>query len=120
MIKFLLIIGAGGFIGAISRFFLSNLFSKWTILSIPIATFIINVLGSLTLGFIIGANFFSEDQMNFLSVGFLASFTTFSTFNYELLQLKNGGNYSHFFLYGASMYVAGIVAASWGYFLGSR
>ncbi|MFZ7943416.1 fluoride efflux transporter FluC [Neobacillus sp. 19] len=119
MMKFLLIIGAGGFFGAISRFFLSNLFSKWTVLSIPTATFMINVSGSFTLGFIYGANYFSADQMNFLSVGFLASFTTFSTFNYELLQLENGGKCSRFFLYGASMYVACILAAHWGYLFGS-
>jgi len=119
MVKLLLIIGAGGFIGAIFRYILSNLFSKWTILSVPTGTFIINVLGSLALGFIYGAKHFSEDQINFLSVGFMASFTTFSTFNYELLQLKKGGKSPHFLIYGASMYVTCIVASFWGYLWGS-
>ena len=119
MVKLLLIIGAGGFFGAIFRYMLSNLFTKWTILSIPTATFIINVIGSMALGFIYGAKLFSEDQINFLSVGFLASFTTFSTFNYELLQLKKGGKSPHFYIYGAFMYVTCILASFWGYLWGS-
>ncbi|WP_066305571.1 CrcB family protein [Bacillus sp. FJAT-29814] len=118
MMKFLLIIGAGGFCGAISRYYLSNLFSKWTILSIPTATFIINVLGSLAAGFIYGRNNFTNEQLSFLTIGFLASFTTFSTFNYELLRLNRGNKHIRFFLYGTAMYLTCILAACCGYLWG--
>lgn len=119
MFKLLLMIGAGGFLGAVCRYFVSNLLSKWTILSMPTATFVVNVFGSLALGYIYGADYFTNEQITFLSVGFLASFTTFSTFNFELLQLKEGGKAPQFFIYGAAMYVTCIVAAVWGFLWGS-
>ncbi|WP_312470174.1 fluoride efflux transporter CrcB [Neobacillus sp.] len=120
MVKELLIIGAGGFIGAIFRYFLSTLFSKWTILSIPTGTYIINVLGSFAIGFIYGANYFSENQMIFISIGFLGAFTTFSTFNYELLQLKDENKAIQFWAYGASMYASNIMVCFWGYWWGNN
>jgi CrcB protein len=115
MVKTLLMIGAGGFLGAIFRYQVSVIFSKWNIYAIPTGTYIINVLGSLALGFIYGANYFSEEQLNFLSIGFLGAFTTFSTFNYELLQLKKENKSIQFFLYGTSMYVSNLAAAFLGY-----
>lgn len=120
MIEIMLIIGAGGFLGAIFRYLFSNLLSKWTILSIPTATFAINVLGSLALGYIYGTDYFSNNQITFLTVGFLASFTTFSTFNYELLQLKKGDKVPQFFVYGVAMYITCIAAVLWGFVLGSK
>ncbi|MFF2450054.1 fluoride efflux transporter FluC [Neobacillus sp. NPDC058068] len=118
MVKTLLVIGAGGFLGAIFRYYLSNIFSKWTIFSIPTGTYIINVSGSLAIGFIYGANYFSDSQINFLSIGFLGAFTTFSTFNYELLQLIEGKKNLQFFVYGAMMYVSNLLACFWGYWWG--
>jgi CrcB protein len=119
MFKTLLIIGAGGFLGAIFRYYLSIIFSKWTVFAVPTGTYIINVSGSLVLGYIYGSNHFSEDQMNFLSIGFLGAFTTFSTFNYELFQLKEDKKNLHFFVYGASMYVSNLVVAFFGYVWGN-
>ncbi len=115
MMKTLLVIGAGGFLGAIFRYFLSNIFSKSTIISIPIGTYIINVLGSFAIGLIYGGNYFTDFQINFLTIGFLGAFTTFSTFNFELLQLYNEKKTLQFFIYVGAMYISNLLACLWGY-----
>ena len=83
-------IGAGGFIGAVSRYLLSrylgNLFP-----SFPVGTLVVNVLGSLALGFIIysislGRNF-TPELRDFITIGVLGGFTTMSAFAYESFRL---------------------------------
>ena len=74
----LLIIGTGGFFGAISRFLLSGATVT------PFATLIVNVLGSFALGMLMYETEFRgyispRVRMGF-GIGFLGSFTTFSTF----------------------------------------
>lgn len=74
----LLIIGTGGFFGAVSRFLFSNTFVM------PFDTLIVNVLGSFMLGMLMyETEFFGyispRVRMGF-GIGFLGSFTTFSTF----------------------------------------
>ncbi|MBS4211734.1 fluoride efflux transporter FluC [Neobacillus rhizophilus] len=115
MIITLLVIGAGGFLGAISRYLLSTFFFKWNINKIPLGTLIINVSGSFAAGVLFAKDNISETQINFLMIGFLGSFTTFSTFNYELLQLGESNGKVHFLIYGAAMYAANILAAYHGY-----
>lgn len=86
----ILYIGAGGFIGAVSRYLLSrylgNLFP-----SFPVGTLVVNVLGSLVLGFIVysislGKNF-SPELRDFITIGVLGGFTTMSAFAYESFRL---------------------------------
>jgi len=47
MLKQLLLIGTGGFIGSVARFLVSRLNTRIDWLSIPIGTLTVNVLGSL-------------------------------------------------------------------------
>ena len=54
MLKQLLLIGIGGFIGSVARFLVSRLNTRIDWLSIPIGTLTVNVLGSLLIGFLIG------------------------------------------------------------------
>ncbi|MGP8336968.1 MAG: fluoride efflux transporter CrcB [Methanosarcinaceae archaeon] len=74
----LLIIGTGGFLGAISRFLLSN-----TIIT-PFDTLIVNILGSFALGMLMyetGFLGYASPRMRMgFGIGYLGSFTTFSTF----------------------------------------
>ena len=88
-----LYIGFGGFSGAICRYLFYCIFKKN---SFPHATFIVNVLGCLLIGFLYGIldikQIFNDYAKSFVFVGFLGSFTTFSTFmhdNYNLLKSQN-------------------------------
>jgi CrcB protein len=80
----MLIVGFGGFIGAVARYEISQyiLSSRF-----PYATLLVNVLGCFILGFILFHPFssggISEDWRLFLCVGILGAFTTMSAFSSE-------------------------------------
>ena len=61
----------------------------------PVATLTVNVLGALLLGVVLAATRSttagSENLRLLLGIGFLGSFTTFSTFTAELVRLSEGG-----------------------------
>jgi fluoride exporter len=99
----IIIIGAGGFIGAILRYLaiLSvQVFKQKT--NIPLGTLLVNVLGCLLIGFLLvlaeDNKLISTDSRNFLVVGILGAFTTFSTFAYESVGLLKNGMSLQFFL----------------------
>lgn len=79
---------AGG-LGAGARFVLDGLLTEHSSRSLPIATLIINVLGSFLLGVITG--WAAQDGLTIVravaGVGFLGGFTTFSTASVELVRL---------------------------------
>lgn len=81
----LLIIGTGGVLGATSRFALSGHFSP------SAGTLAVNVLGSILLGFLLYSSeylgYVSPRTRMFLGIGFLGSFTTFSTFAVQTFQM---------------------------------
>jgi CrcB protein len=81
----LLTIGAGGVLGAASRFAFSGHFSPAT------ATLVVNVLGSILLGFLIYNSeylgYVTPRIRMFFGIGFLGSFTTFSTFAVQTFQM---------------------------------
>ena len=84
------LVASGGATGAILRFCLTNL-SKSLFTSSIYGTLSVNIIGSFLIGYIITSPYVknaSEDFINlFLIVGLLGSFTTFSTFSYEAINL---------------------------------
>jgi CrcB protein len=92
-----LIIGVGGFMGAIIRYILGVwIGQKWG-KSFPLGTFVINVSGSFLIGLIM--TLLTEKLMVnpqwrlLLVVGFLGAYTTFSTFEYETGNLLKDGEW---------------------------
>ena len=92
-----LIIGAGGFIGAISRYLVGAwVGQKWG-RSFPLGTFCINISGSFLIGLLM--TLLTEKLMVdarwrlFLVVGFLGAYTTFSSFEYETGKLFSDGEW---------------------------
>lgn len=81
----LLIIGTGGVLGATSRFALSGYFSPAT------GTLVVNVLGSILLGFLLYNSeylgYVTPKARMFFGIGFLGSFTTFSAFALQTFQM---------------------------------
>jgi CrcB protein len=119
MIKNLLLIGAGGFLGSVARYLLSrlNLHLDW--LSIPWGTLLVNVLGSLLIGFLIGISEKSQvltlEMRMFLMVGLCGGFTTFSSFTGENLMLMRNGQFLPLFLYTGLSILLGFTAVYFGY-----
>lgn len=87
----LLIFMFGGF-GALSRFYMDQLFTSSS--SWPWATFLVNIVGSFLFGMtlqLFQADLISENWKAVLCVGFLGGLTTFSSFtaqNYGFLERK--------------------------------
>ena len=92
-----LLVGAGGSIGAMSRYGLSLLVGRLWPMSFPLATLLVNVLGSLAMGVFIGlmARFlpaWQNEARLFVAVGVLGGFTTFSSFSLDTIVLIERGN----------------------------
>ena len=89
-----LFLAAGGAIGAILRYFAAEYISKVFNSAFPCGTLIVNLSGCLVIGFLYGL--FSEIQISseiklFIFIGILGSYTTFSTFALENLNLFHAG-----------------------------
>ena len=85
-----LLVGFGGFVGAILRYWLSSLIQSGFII-FPAGTLGVNFLGSFLLALIMYASeyrgVFSEEARICLTIGVLGTFTTMSTFSYESMKL---------------------------------
>jgi len=89
-----LAVGIGGFVGAISRFYLSGWCSAWSEKYhgrvYPIGTLAVNVLGCLLIGLLMTLaehKRLSVDAQRLLVTGCLGSLTTFSTFGLDTINL---------------------------------
>jgi CrcB protein len=74
-----LLVALGAALGAPARFIIDSRFRKIT--DHPFGIFFINVLGSFLIGLTLGA---SEHWHDLLAIGFIGSFTTWSTFMLDL------------------------------------
>lgn len=119
MLKQILLVGTGGFIGSVARFFVSRLSNHIDFLSIPLGTLIVNVLGSFILGFLTGvaakSTVLTADLRLLLMVGLCGGFTTFSTFTGENLMLMQSGQGLSVLIYTALSIVLGFTAVYLGY-----
>lgn len=83
------VIGIGGFLGAISRYGISQLNVYWGLF--PLGTFLANGLGCLLMGFLVqllATYSHIPKELHFLLIaGFLGSMTTLSTFSHETFQM---------------------------------
>lgn len=97
----ILIIGVGGFIGAILRYLISGFFYDLYGDKFPYGTLAVNIIGCLILGFFItmseGKFIISPQMRTFVAIGLLGAFTTFSTFSFETLALLQNELYTSAF-----------------------
>jgi CrcB protein len=119
MIKNILLIGIGGFIGSIARYFVSKINLSFDLLSIPVGTLLVNISGSFLIGFLTGiadkSALLNVEWRMFLMVGLCGGFTTFSTFTSENLMLLHSGQIVTIILYSGLSIILGFSAVFLGY-----
>lgn len=93
MVKIFYIL-AGGALGALSRYAVSGLSHRLVETTFPVGTLVVNLLGSFVIGLLFGLLELSNVSSNvrsFLFIGILGSFTTFSSYTLETLNLFRDG-----------------------------
>ena len=110
-------VASGGALGAILRYILTYI-SKTFFLSSIYGTISVNIVGSFLIGYFITSNIGNNLSENFIKffliIGLLGSFTTFSAFSYEVLELINSKKYVTSFTYVFISIFISIVSAYLG------
>ena len=92
-----LLVGAGGAIGAMARYGFASLLGRLWPISFPLATLLINIIGSIAMGLFVGlmARFLPANQEPlrlFVAIGIFGGFTTFSSFSLDTITLIERGD----------------------------
>lgn len=91
-----LLVGIGGFIGSVARYYLSGVAQRWgDNVTFPYGTLFVNITGCLIIGVLSyladvrGA--FTDESRAFVFVGLMGGYTTFSSFGNETMALFRNG-----------------------------
>ncbi|SMX83806.1 camphor resistance protein CrcB [Brevibacterium iodinum ATCC 49514] len=117
---FIAIAVAGG-LGAGVRMLFDGAYKAWSPRATPWSTLLINVSGSLVLGFLTGlagAQLLPETWHLVLGTGFLGGYTTFSTASFETISLIEERKWGSSLLSGLGTLVFATAAAGLGLWLG--
>lgn len=117
----LVLVAVGGGAGAALRFVLDGIAKGRSRARIPLGTLVINVSGSLVLGYLTGlggAGVLSGGIVSVLGTGMMGGYTTFSTASVETVQLFRTGHHRLAVLNGLGMLVVSVGAAALGLWLG--
>ncbi|MEX0980923.1 MAG: fluoride efflux transporter CrcB [Bacteroidales bacterium] len=118
MVKSILIVGLGGFIGSVFRFLISRYVQLTYDTVFPWATLLVNILGCLLIGVVYGvserSNLLTPEWRIFLTVGLLGGFTTFSTFSNDAFMLLQNKEILRFAMYTGFSFFFGILAVFTG------
>jgi CrcB protein len=117
-------VALGGAIGSVSRWLLSGAVQRWTNSGFPWGTLTVNAIGSLAVGVLaalaLERALVSPAARQFLIVGVLGGFTTFSAFSYEAVALLRDGQWWAAAGYVGASVTAGLGGAMIGMALGLR
>ena len=124
MIARCLVVGAGGFLGAIARYAVGVWIETFWRRDFPLATFLVNVSGCFILGFFLAI---ATERMNIspmmrllVATGFVGAYTTFSTFEYETQRLTTTGAFGWALVNVLASVAVGFLAVRLGVQLGRR
>lgn len=122
----ILLIAIGGALGSVFRYLsceqIIKLMRNSQYAHFPFHTLTVNVIGSMLAGilyFFVIKNFdiFDVRIKNFLIVGFLGGFTTFSAFSLDFMRLFMANQYFLAFSYALTSFVLSILAVFFGFYL---
>ena len=113
-----LLVGLGGAIGAMSRHGANIAIGSH---GFPVATFLVNIAGSVAMGLLIGylartTPQYQQEIRLFLAIGVFGGFTTFSSFSLDTITLMERGDYLLTFTYVAGsvlLAVGGLMMGLW-------
>lgn len=121
MVKSILVVGFGGFIGTVLRFLVSRYFQENIASVFPWSTFIVNIIGSLIIGIIFGisekGDFLNPEFRLFLTVGICGGFTTFSSLSNDAFLLLRQQEWLRFAFYTSFSFFLGLIAVYSGRFI---
>ncbi len=121
MLRTILLVGSGGFIGSVLRYLVQFYMEKSLTSTFPWGTLIANIAGSFVIGMIFAlaekGNLMSAEWRIFLAVGICGGFTTFSAFAYNNFTMINEKAWSSLFLNIGGNLFLGILAVYLGVIL---
>ncbi len=115
------LVGIAGAIGALVRYLVGRFFAERVSSQFPVGTLIINVSGAFLIGLLAGLGghkVVSAYVQLVVATGFLGGYTTFSTMQWESVQLMRSGGVSQSLLYLLSTFALGLLVATGGWMLG--
>jgi CrcB protein len=114
-------IAVGAALGGVARYYLASAVQQRAGATFPWGTLLINVSGSLLLGFIIryalATPTVSFEVRALLTTGFCGGYTTFSTYSYETAALLEDGQYQRAALYAFGSAFIALAATFCGFIL---
>ena len=120
MLRTILIVGTGGFIGSVMRFLLQIFVENRLMSTFPLGTMIANIAGSFIIGVVFALaekSLMNSDWRIFLSVGICGGFTTFSAFAFNNFNMIKEHTWNQLFLNIGGTMILGILAVYLGIIL---
>jgi CrcB protein len=121
VLELYLVVAAGGFVGAPSRYLLDRAINRRVESDLPWGTFLVNISGSFLLGLLTGlslSNHLSSLAEALLGTGFCGAYTTFSTFTFETIRLLEVGQILDAALNAVVSLAVGLLGAGAGLAIG--
>lgn len=118
----LLGVAIAGALGAAARFLIERAIARRATTGFPLGTFLVNVSGSLALGFLTGLVLYhglGSVPKTVLGTGFLGAYTTFSTYTYETVRRAEQSEVGIAAVYAIASLIIGVGAAALGLVLAS-
>jgi len=113
LLKYVMV-GMGGFVGAITRFWVGVYIANRMGTRFPYGTFVINISGSFIIGLVITVlaerSSLSPNWRYLIPIGFVGAYTTFSTFEFETLRAIQDGQIAIGMLNVFGSVIAGFIA----------
>jgi CrcB protein len=116
----LLLVGLGGFFGAIARFVVGTVIAGRWGTSWPFGTFVINISGCFMIAFFVTLTServtVNESWRYLFPIGFVGAYTTFSTYEFETMRLIEGGAWlraASYVLLSTVVGLAAVFCAAW-------